>query len=626
MTTRKALYEKYYNSDIFNSNPVKTETNPTVRMRISQSTLANTKNDIFNTEKNPPAKGPVTKKDIKRQGVYSKIYGSDIFCRTQTNELPKRDGVKKIRNRTNVSNCMESMKNNEEYKKNLQNYAADHRAPKKEYNPEKYLQRETAAERYYKEIYDPHGSTVLPERYFSAEHQSQKEYADKKRNFNKEMAKLNDCGADGKKKYGEHEGFNTEKKIFVKKKNQWTEKNSGGYHFVDSKTNPQNNCKINKQIYLQSQLFKENDKSNPNGENPNLNIEKINTRIEEERAKNDRYERYHLGNENEKRDLTNNDRSLWGSVHTKWEKSNIDWKSPETELMFGTGVSQDVNKNFGPKGPNAFQRKLNQLADTKNKDTINEEKKIPINNIQKPAPSQVVNEEGIKKVEGLLQEMPNLKEDKKFKIKMDATTSLLNGDDVWDIKAKTLNKFYTNPNFNKFKNKKKEVVTKIGNKNIETGAKSGHDFCDYVLTYPTKKGQFEKYEESDIKRIFGSKGIHIYDVQKNMFDKGTYNTIKFKVRKNEDEGDLNTKMNEVQKEFEKNNYKIEINKDKQRITKKNSKNFVSNPGAKLGILNENVGVYNNAKYTKLPEKIRKKNSFSNQFINVNYGYKKNNIV
>ena len=43
--------------------------------------------------------------------------------------------------------------------------------------------------------------------------------------------------------------------------------------------------------------------------------------------------------------------------------------------MFGTGVSQGINKNFGPKGPNALQRKLIQLADTKNKDTINEEKK-----------------------------------------------------------------------------------------------------------------------------------------------------------------------------------------------------------------------------------------------------------
>ena len=136
-----------------------------------------------------------------------------------------------------------------------------------------------------------------------------------------------------------------------------------------------------------------------------------------EKAKNDRYERYHLGNENQKRDLTNNDRSQWGAVHTKWERSNIDWKSPEAELMFGTGISQDVNRNFGPKGPTAFQRKLNQLADTKNKDTISEEKKFPINNLQKPVSTKVVNGEGLEKVEEIINEMPNLKEDTKLKIR-----------------------------------------------------------------------------------------------------------------------------------------------------------------------------------------------------------------
>ena len=379
MTSRKEIYDKYYNSNIFNSKPVLTESTPTVRVRVSQTSLANTKNDLFNTEKTQPKEAP-TKKGVKRLGVYSKIYGSDIFCRTQPNEVKKREGVKKIRNANNFSNCMEGMKNNEEFSKNLKNYAAEHRAEKKEFNPDKYMKGETAAERYYKEVYDAHGSTVLPERCFSASPQNKQKYAEKKRNFNKEMAKYNDCGADGKKKYGEHEGSNTDKKIFVKKKNEWTEKNSGGYHFVDSKINPQNNCKINKQMYLQSNLFKEYDDSNKNENNPNinLNVEKINSRIEEEKAKNDRYERYHLGNENQKRDLTNNDRSQWGAVHTKWEKSNIDWKSPETELMFGTGISQDVNRNFGPKGPTAFQRKLNQLADTKNKDTIKEAKKLII--------------------------------------------------------------------------------------------------------------------------------------------------------------------------------------------------------------------------------------------------------
>ena len=621
MTTRKEFFNKYYNSDIFNSNPVPTEATTSVRVRVSQAPLANTKNDLFNTEKNQP-KEPQTNKGIKRIGVYSKIYGSDIFCRTQPNEVKKREGVRKIRNANNFSNCMEGMKNNEEYSKNLKNYAAEHRVEKKDFNPDKYMKKETAAERYFKEVYDAHGSTVLPERVFSAEPQNKQKYAEKKRNFNKEMAKYNDCGADGKKKFGEHEGSNTDNKIFVKKKNEWTEKNSGGYHFVDSKTNPQNNAKINKQMYLQSNLFKDNDESKKNENNPNLNIEKINTRIEEEKAKNDRYEKYHLGNENPKRDLTDNDRSQWGAVHTKWEKSNLDWRNPETELMFGSGLSQDVNKDFGPKGPNAFQRKLNQLADTKNKDTISEEKKVPINNIEKPPSTNIVNGEGLEKIEEIINEIPNVKDDTKLRIKMEATTSVLAGDNDWDRKAKTLTKFYTNPNFlNKSKNK--ELTIKVGNKDKkENEAKSGHDYCDYVLSYPTKS-HFEKFGEGDIKKIFGSKGVHIYDIQKNMFDKGTYNTIKFKVRENEEQGNLKQKMDEVKKDLEKKDYKVEINPEKKKDNKKNIKNFVSNPGAKLGIINENVGNYNNAKHTKMPEKIRKKHSFSKQFVQVNYSYKKN---
>jgi TfoX/Sxy family transcriptional regulator of competence genes len=229
-------------------------------------------------------------------------------------------------------------------------------------------------------------------------------------------------------------------------------------------------------------------------------------------------------------------------------------------------------------------------------------------------------------MEAILKEMPNLKEDKKLKIKMDTTTSLVNGECDWDKKAKTLNKFYTNPNFNhKLKNKNKEIVVKVGQKDKkekEIGSKSGHDFCDYILSYSTK-GQFEKFEEGDIKKMFGNKGIHIYDIQKNMFDKGTYNTIRFKVRENEEEGNLKQKIEEVKKELAEKDFKIQINPEKKKDIRKNTKKFVSNPGAKIGILNENIGVYNNAKHTKIPDKIRKKNSFSKQFVQINYGYKKN---
>ena len=623
MTSRKEIYEKYFNSNIF-SNSSNIESGPQIRVRVSQTTLADTKNDLFNTDRKQ-IKASLTKKGVNRLGVYSKLYGSDIFCQTEQNEKKKREGVKKVRNANNFSSCMEGMKNIEEYKLNLKNYSKAHRAERKEYNPDKYLVKESAAERYYKEFNDPHGSLVLPERCFSSDPKNQKIYAEKKKNLKKELTKYNDCGADKKKKPGEHEGQNVENKIFVRKKNDWNKKSSGDYHYVESKTNPQNNCKINKQLYLESHIFPENSKQKEN--NPNLNIEKINTRIEEEKVKKNRNDRYHFGEENQKRDLSNNDRNLWGSVHTKWEKSNLDWKDAQTELMFGPGLPKDIKNNFGPNGPNAFQRKLNDMADTKNKDTINEQKKPPINNLQKPPSNDIINREGLAKVEKIISEMP-LKEDKKYKLKMSITTSLLDNDPDLGKKIKTLNRFYSNPNLhNKYQNRNRPIITKIGShsnlKEIEI--KSGHDYSNYVLSYPIK-GQFDKYSEGDIKKIFGTKGVHIYDVKRNIFDKGTYNTIKFKVKENEDSGNIKDKMNEITKDFEKKNYKVLINKEEKKNINKTSKNMMlAKPGSKLGIINENIGTedYVTAKLTKIPDKIKYKNSFSKIYGQVNYDYKKN---
>ena len=320
---------------------------------------------------------------------------------------------------------------------------------------------------------------------------------------------------------------------------------------------------------------------------------------------------------------------LYGAVHSKWEKSKIDWLNPQTELMFGTQALKDLKQEFSPKGPNAFQRKLNQLADTKNIDIINEEKKQPINTIQKPISQDVVNDMGIGKWEQILEEIPNIKEDKKRKLKMDATTSLLNDDKELEKKAKTLNNFYTSPNKEIInKKRKKQITDKIGNKkginnNKNLEEKCGHDFTDYVLSYATK-GTFEKFGENDIKKMFEKNGVHIYDIKKNLFDKGTYNTIKFKVRDDiNGQEALKQKINDIEKNLGK-NYNVKIEKEKKKNLKINSKNFCSNPGAKLGILNENIGVYDNAKYTKIPDNIRNKKSFSKQFEQVNYKYKKNN--
>jgi hypothetical protein len=513
------------------------------------------------------------------------------------------------------------MKNLEEYKNNLKSYTKEKRTEKKNFKPDdKYINNETPAERYYKEMYEHNGSNILPERCFSADKCTKEKYTTKKKNMKNEENKLNDEISELKLKP------KINKKIYVKKKNKWTEDNSGNYHFIDNKKNPVNNARINKQIYLQSNLFKNEDVSE---KKKMKTLEQINNRIEEEKSRIQRNNRYHFSPQEKRRDLSGNDRMIYGSVHSKWEKSKIDWLNPQTEIMFGTQQSKDLKKEFGPKGPNAFQRKLNQLADSKNIDTINENQKEPINKIIKPQAQEITNDQGNAKWNEVVEKIPNLSPDKKLKIKQNATNSVLNDENNFENKAKTLTNFYTNPNMTSITKKpKKEVTDKIGkkknmnNSNKKPEKKSEHDFTDYVLTYATK-GNFEKFGENEIKNLFEKNGVHIYDIHKNMFDKGTYNMVKFKVRDDKEGQDaLNQKITNIEKDLGK-NYKVKINKEKKKNLKINSKNFVSNPGAKLGILNENIGVHNNAKYTKIPDNIKNKKSFSRQFEQINYGYKKN---
>ena len=621
--SRRQIHDKYFNSKIFNNDPSLASEVPKVRVRVSQTTLQKTKDDIFNIESNIP-KEPEKKKGVKRHDVYSKIYGSDIFCKTNPNEPKKKSGVKKIRNANNFSSCFDSMKNVEEYKNNLKDYTKERRTEKKSFKPDKYFKDETPAERYYKEMYDPSGVNVIPDRCFSADRYNKEKYAQRKKNWKTETDRLNDETSDIKLNPKEN------KKIYVRKKNKWVDDNSGNYHYVESsELNPVNKAKINRQIYLQSNLFKNEDDDNKVNDvkTRTKTLDSINNRIEEEKNRTNNNKNYHIALHQKKRDLTGNDRMLSGAVHSKWQKSKLDCLNPQTELMFGTQAIKDLKNEFGPKGPNAFQRKINQLADTKNIDTINEIEKGPLNKIEKPIPQNVVNDIGIERLGKILEEVPNLKQDKKLKIKMDIETSGLNSDRDWDQKAKTLSNFYSNPiKESVMKKSKKEIADKIGikkgiNNKKELEEKSGHDFTDYVLTYAIKGNNFEKFGENEIKKMFEKNGVHIYDIKKNMFDKGSYNTIKFKVRDDKKGEDaLKQKINEIEKDLGK-NYKVKINKEKKKNLKINSKNFCSNPGAKLGILNENIGVHDNAKFTKMPDKLRNKKSFSKQYEQINYKYK-----
>ena len=607
--SREQVLEKYFNSDIFNTAPIKVEKIPTVRVRQSQTSLANTKNDIFNTEKKAQNAESFVKKLFNRKLVYSKIYGSDIF--NQTN--PTESKINKVRNRNNFSTCFDNMKNNEEYKKNLQSYAKEKRAEKKSFKPDKYLNTETPAERYYKEMYNNNGK-IFPENNLKKDLINKEKYAEKKRNLKNDINKINDEISEIKT------NPKNSKQIYVRKKNKWTENNSGGYKFINTKISQFDNAKINKQLNLQSNIFQNSENKLEKSEI--LNYDKIKSRLEEEKNKeylNNTYHISHNNKNNKSPDLSNNDKLLFGSVHTKWEKSNIDWHNPITELMFGNLKSKEMNSSFGPNGPTPFQRKLNQLADSKNIDTITEKEKNPINNFEKQNVNNDINDIGIHKVEKILEETSDLKEDKKLKIKMNATTSLLNSDNDLEKKIKTLSNYYTNPL--KTKKLKKEITAKVGTKYATKDEKNNNSNSDYVLNYATKD-QFEKFGENEIKKMFAKYGVHIYDVHKNMFDNGSYNTIQFKVRQNKDEEKIKEKMNEIEKNLNK-NYKVKINKEEKKDLKINNKNFVNEPGKKVGVHNENIGNQKEEKkYFKINNNIKRKQSFSRQFQQINYKYTK----
>ena len=570
MTSRMDIYRKYFQSDIFSLSS-SSILSPKIRVRQPQRSLAKTKDDLFNTEIHSKIHD-ASKSGIKRQKDLNKIYGSDIFFRKKLDRIENRTGVKKIRNANNFSSCFESMKDNEEFKREIKSYAAKHRSVKREYNPDKYIFKESPSERFYDQYYDSHGSDIFPERPFSTGPECRRKYANNKKNLKKDIQIMDDCGVDQKKKPGEHVGEYTERKRYPKKNNVLFSDKKNNNFFSNPEVSAQTASKINRQILLESHILTKQEKK---GEE-NKNTENIKARINEDRLNNLRDDYYHLGNENPRRDLKDNDQTEWGAYHTKWTRTNIDWASPETEVMFANTVSKEMKKNYGPKGPNAFQRKLNQLADSKNTDTIT-----------------------------------NIKEDKKLKIRNNATTAIINGENNWDEKVKSLNKYYTN-----------NRITVNRKENLENREKTGHDFSEFVLTYPIK-GQFEKFSESDIKTMFGSKGVHVYDVRKNMFDKGTYNMFNFKVRENEGEENLKKRINEVKKDLEKQNCKIQIERKERKDMRKKLKNFVSNPGSKIGIMNENAELENKEKnrYQKIPKHILKMHSFSKQFQNIDYKYK-----
>ena len=498
------------------------------------------------------------------------------------------------------------MKNNDEYSNDLKYYTKQHRAEKKEYDPDKYVNKVTPQERYYNQYYENSGNIISPGNNRNDEINGEKnklDYVQKRVNLEKNEKIYNDVGAD-KKRIG---GDAPQKEVRYVKNHPISEYQKNHRRFVDVSEFPENNCKINKQIQMESHIFS-NDKNYYDKTDEEIN--KINERIKKEQSK--QYNENVLGQPIQKpnnRDLSNNDPSLFGAVHSKWGQTNITWNSPEAEVMFGKNYTDSIYQKYGPK-PTAYQRKMNQLADSQGIDTLSGYDKSHVYNYQKPEREVQVNDETSKKIEKMVDDIPNLNEGQKYGIKMKTSVLDFTDNNQWDNKAKTLNNYYKQGN-NRQKNK--EVTDKPTNINRNNNDNEDYGYHDFVITYPLKNNQFEKFDEKDIQKLFGTKGVNVYDVHKNPFPKENYNTITLKVKGSDYNNELTSKVKSVQEDLKRKNYKVNIEKGTKKNIKKNNQRTDNNPSNPM-----NAG----STYKVMPPEYMQKKGFTNEYSGINYDYKR----
>ena len=586
MASRKEYFGKYYSSDIFNliqKSPID-ETKP--KLRLNRSTLENTKEDLFNIRKEKRINRNENK-DIyfnnsaeKRKINYEKIYGSDIF-NLRAKSVEKRNGRHHMPNIANKSTCFEEMKNNEEYIKEFKQYTKEKRGDDDNKYNIKTMENNNKNELKY-----------IKRRKTDIESQNNKGLINHNKNSN---SILN-----------------------FRKKHPLTLYSTQKRHFVDLDECRENNCAINKQLQFESYLFSNQDNNYIKSQE---DINEINARINKRKHTPNNFNI--LGQPiirvNRKKNFNDNIHSSMCELHPKKiGPSNMTWDNPSSEVMYSQDYTKNLYKNYGPKGPTAYQRRLHQFADSDNLDTLSGLKKNYGNNfknVKKPKTDEIKNKEEQKKIEKILEGVPNLSEGKKILIKMNSSILDFNDDKELEKKTKDLNNF-----LKKEKTKKKEITDKINhidNKKIA----NNKNFDNYIITYGIKGGNnFEKYNENEIKNIFGKKGINVYDIHKNNFARGkSYNTIELKIAGNNINNELNKKIKLIQDDLIKKNCKVKIEKIKK---SNNIKKTVTNPGGKIAIMKENIlNKKEENKYKMMPNEYKTKSNFTKQFSGINYSYK-----
>lgn len=426
MSNRSNLYEKYKKSDIFNlsSTTKNSEAPRKIRSRNIESSTINNQDENFHS---------IDPVNPRKYNI--KHHQSDIFNLNKTfqsnNPKPK---VKKIRGAPQISTCFDSMKDNAQFANDIKEYTSKYRAVKTEYEPDRYYHNEDASERLYNQLYNKKRNPIVNNsnnRSLEAnidintnnEINDKDLFVQRKKNMRNNFTKvfLDQRSINDKKKLEQETEQAGKSHKFYKSKGFTHKSNDivNEHKFVTPDKIIGNSSKINRQIQLQSNIF-------PTNENyKNINdIEKIKERIKssKEAKSNDKNTEKKANkkkvNKSRNIDQNENDKNIWGTVHSNWERSNLDWRNADCELIFGKTYQGKLpeleQKNDEKKIDIPFQRKMEQLQDSGNKDTINESIKTK-RKYNKNIYKDKFNHSNLEKNKEILDEIPEniLKYDKK---------------------------------------------------------------------------------------------------------------------------------------------------------------------------------------------------------------------
>lgn len=633
LTLRKrTVFKRYHDSDIFNVKGESKNNKSALpqKNRTTQGSLEKTKNDLFNTLGNEKS---VKIKPLKKKIYIQNYLNTDIF-NVHLNESDKKK-KSKPRIKITASTCFNGVLNNEEYTKDLKDYTKLHRSQKKDYEVDQYFNNISAIGRYYNEMYGDEKSGIFPQKNrinsktltnspnkgINSDFQNnQKNFENRKKKYKKELININNYGVDGKKRI--QNGIDKNIRYNKKKIDLYglNSDNKNNREFIKEKNGIEFNSKLKKQLENQSNIFDEQNKdintkmSNyiKNKKEEKEKKKKLEEKITKEKEEID----YKIKEQNIKNLCLN--RNIWGGKHSKWQTSNMSWTDQGAQILF---KKSDKEADFD--NMTAFQRKLKDIADSDNIDILSEKlKKLDIGKYKN---KKIINDEddNVGQVKEILNTMPNnkLRTDQKLKMISNSTTSKFLNNSTNESLSQMCSRVNNNIKSARLSKDKKKTPfyikimgknshKKNNNKDLINDKSSNIKYNDYTLIYSNKvNNNLDKFNNNDIKKIFGAKGIHIFDVKKNELGIGDMNKINFKIREGDENNikDLEEKIKMVEIDLNKNKYKVSIKKEN--IKKK--KTVQNNEEKGLNINNE------------MQNKAYKKKSLLSQLPAVDFKYKNN---